>query len=146
MRIRLLFGHGLKWGSVISNVEVHHSLFGLVAGSGVLTVNAVPVVVWMIFPYQGEVHSLVTAISMTFSSHSRNYDVWSFLYSNVRLDLCTGSYVSILWICVNSLCTAASSFPPKSSRPFFRLKFWAKITPTICASDCSLVMVLSGGA
>ena len=53
VRIRLLFGHGLKWGSVIFNVEVHHSLFGLVAGSGLLTVNAVPVVVWMIFPYQG---------------------------------------------------------------------------------------------
>ena len=76
MRIRLLFGHGLKWGSVISNVEVHHSLFGLVAGSGALIVNAVPVVVWMLFPYQGEVHSLVTAISVTFSGHSGNYEVW----------------------------------------------------------------------
>ena len=76
MRIRLLFGHGLKWGSVISDVEVHHSLFGLVARSSVLTVNAFPVVVWVIFPYQREIRFLVTAISMTSSGHSRNYDVW----------------------------------------------------------------------
>ena len=72
MCIRLFFGHGLKWGGIISNIEVHHYLLGRVAGTGVLTVNAVPVFVWMILPYQGEFHSLVTTIYMTLTNHSRN--------------------------------------------------------------------------
>ena len=67
---------GLSGGGIISNVEVHHSLLCRVAGAGVLTVNAVPVVVRTVLPYQGGIHSLITTIPMTLTGHGSNKVIW----------------------------------------------------------------------
>ena len=44
-------------GGVISYVEVYYPTPRSVASTCVLTINVVPIIIWVVFSYQGKIHS-----------------------------------------------------------------------------------------